>query len=126
MTKEQFLEFCGTIGGSETDCPFPGDFETTVVRHENTGKWFALVMLYREKWIVNMKCDPQEADFLRSVYKGVIPAYHMNKVHWNSVFLDSDVPEEEIRRMTLKSFFLTEKIAKISVNRRNKKPKSGD
>ena len=59
------------------------------------------------KWFANLKCDPLEADFLRKAFKGVVPAYHMNKVHWNTVYLDSDVPDEEIRRMTLSSFNLT-------------------
>ena len=66
-------------------------------------------MEYRGKTVVNLKCEPMESDFLRSVFKGVIPAYHMNKVHWNTVFLESDVPDEEIERMTLTSFALTDK-----------------
>ena len=61
------------------------------------------------KTIVNMKCEPMEADFLRQAYEGVTPAYHMNKVHWNTVYLDSDVPDEEIFRMTMNSFELTMK-----------------
>lgn len=109
MTREEFLDFCGTIGGSAVDCPFPEDFETTALRHSDTGKWFGLLMFHDNSWIVNLKCEPMEADFLRSVYRGVTPAYHMNKVHWNSVFLESDVPDEEIRRMTMNSFLLTEK-----------------
>ena len=59
-----------------------------------------------------MKCEPMEADFLREAYEGVTPAYHMNKVHWNTVYLDSDVPEEEIYRMTMNSFELTKKKSK--------------
>lgn len=109
MTKAEYIEFCEGIGGAEVDKPFENDFESTVARHSNTGKWFALVMEYEGKHIVNLKCEPMESDFLRRVYKGVIPAYHMNKLHWNSVFLDSDVPKEEIERLTLVSFALTDK-----------------
>ena len=61
------------------------------------------------KTVVNLKCEPMQADFLRSIYTGVIPAYHMNKTHWNTVYLNSDVPDEEIERMTLESFRLTDK-----------------
>ena len=85
MTKEQFLNFCRGIDGAETDQPFNDDFKTWVCRHVDSRKWFAAVM---------------ELD-------GVVPAYHMNKVHWNTVYLDSDVPNEEIQRMTLNSFELT-------------------
>ena len=114
MTKEAYIEFCKNLGGAEVDRPFPDDFESTVARHSNTGKWFALIMEYRGKIVVNLKCDPMESDFLRSDFKGVIPGYHMNKVHWNTVFLDSDVPGEEIERMTLASFDLTDKRKKLS------------
>ncbi len=113
MTKEAYIEFCKNMGGAEIDQPFNDDFVSTVARHSETKKWFALVMEYQGKTVVNLKCDPMESDFLRSVFKGVIPAYHMNKVHWNTVFLDSDVPEEEIERMTLVSFGLTDKRKKL-------------
>lgn len=100
MTKEAYIEFCKNLGGAEVDKPFNEDFDSTVARHSDTKKWFALVMEYLGKDVVNLKCDPMESDFLRKVYKGVIPAYHMNKVHWNTVFLDSDVADGEIERMT--------------------------
>ena len=72
------------------------------------------------KDIVNLKCDPMQADFLRGIYKGVVPAYHMNKTHWNTVYLDSDVPDEEIENMTLESFNLTEKPKKKALINKNK------
>lgn len=109
MTKNEYLEFCGTIASAVSDTPFENDAESVVIRHHDTRKWFALVMELNGKIIVNLKCEPLEADFLRTAYNGVIPAYHMNKVHWNTVFLNSDVPDEEIRRMTLNSFELTAK-----------------
>ena len=107
MTKDQILDFCRGINGAETDQPFNEDFKTWVCRHGDSRKWFAAVMELDGKWFANLKCDPLEADFLRKAFKGVVPAYHMNKVHWNTVYLDSDVPDEEIRRMTLSSFNLT-------------------
>lgn len=119
MTKDEYLDFCKSIGGAELDCPFDEDFESTVARHTVGRKWFALVMMYNGKWIVNLKCDPIEADFLRKAFEGVIPAYHMNKTHWNSVYLESDVPREEIERMTLSSFELTKK--KIRQSKKDKK-----
>ncbi len=109
MTKNEYLEFCGTIAAAVSDMPFENDAESVVIRHRDTHKWFAIVMELNGKTIVNLKCEPDEADFLRSAYEGVIPAYHMNKTHWNTVFLDSDVPEGEIVRMTMNSFKLTMK-----------------
>ena len=109
MTRDEYLEYCGTIVGAVMDKPFRNDDYSTVVRHIDTMKWFGLLMLLDGKDVVDLKCDPMEAEFLRSAYSGVIPAYHMNKVHWNTVFLDSDVPDEEIFRMTMNSYDLTAK-----------------
>lgn len=109
MTRDEYLEYCGTIVGAALDKPFPDDKDSVAARHIDTLKWFGLVMLLDGKDIVNLKCEPMEAEFLRSAYSGVIPAYHMNKVHWNTVFLASDVPDDEIFRMTMNSFELTAK-----------------
>lgn len=109
MTKNEYLEFCGTIAAAVSDTPFDNDAESVVIRRRDTRKWFALVMELNGKSIVNLKCEPMEADFLRNAYIGVIPAYHMNKTHWNTVFLDSDVPDEEIKRLTLNSLELISK-----------------
>lgn len=107
MTKKEYLEYCGTIAAAVSDRPFENDAESVVFRHSDTLKWFALVMELDSGTVVNLKCKPMEADFLRSAYKGVTPAYHMNKTHWNSVYIESDVPDDEIRRMTMNSFCLT-------------------
>lgn len=112
MTKEKLIEFIKTLPGAVTDKPFSEDFESVVARHSDNRKWFGLIMKIDSGEIINLKCEPVQADFLRSVYKGVIPAYHMNKTHWNSVFLESDVPDEEMERMVRESFMLTASAAK--------------
>lgn len=58
-----------------------------------------------EYWI-NLKCDPQEAIMLRDVFSAVIPGYHMNKQHWNTVKLDGSLPQGEIKRMIHNSYML--------------------
>ncbi|MGN0650660.1 MAG: MmcQ/YjbR family DNA-binding protein [Oscillospiraceae bacterium] len=109
MTRDKLLEYIHSLPDAVTDKPFREDFDTTVARHGKSRTWFALIMNVGGRDMVNLKCDPQESEFLRKVYEGVIPAYHMNKVHWNSVYLNSDVPEEEIERMVRSSFELTAK-----------------
>jgi len=54
----------------------------------------------------NLKCDPQEALMLRDIFPEVMPGYHMNKKHWNTVQLDGDLPRGEIERMIDNSFAL--------------------
>ncbi len=109
MTKDEYLDFCRDIGGAETDQPFEEEFDAWVARHVGTRKWFALIMEHDGHTIVNLKCEPLEGDFLKKAFKGITPAYHMNKTHWITVYLDSDVPDDELKRVTLNSFELTDK-----------------
>lgn len=67
---------------------------------------------------VNLKCDPDQALALRDIFSSVIPGYHMNKKHWNTVILNGEVPSPEIQRMVEHSYALvieslkkTEKLA---------------
>ena len=109
MTRDEYVDFCLSLDGAAVDAPFNEDFDTLVARHGDSRKWFALIMKLDGREVVNLKCDPMEADFLRNAYEGISEAWHMNKVHWNSVWLESDVPDAEIRRQTAESFRLTGK-----------------
>jgi len=70
------------------------------------GKMYALVGEDTSPLRLNLKCDPDEALALRDMYTAVTPGYHMNKKHWNSVYLDGSLPEAEIRRMVDNSYNL--------------------
>ena len=104
--KQELIDFALTLSGAAADCPFEGDSETTVLRHSDTGKWFGIIMLHNGEHIVNLKCEPLHADFLRGVYKGVTPAYHMNKTNWISVALD-EADDDEIKALLDMSYALT-------------------
>jgi len=58
---------------------------------------------------INLKCDPHEAQILRDMFASVLPGYHMNKTHWNTVLLDQSIPDGEIQRMIDASFTLVVK-----------------
>ena len=109
MDKRAYLEWCGEIHGATIDQPFHDDFDTYIVRHADSGKWFAAILEHDGRKMVNLKCDPIESEFLQSVYQGVTPGYHMNKIHWISVFFESDVPDELLKQLTYASFRLTDK-----------------
>ncbi|OUS04747.1 hypothetical protein A9Q81_05605 [Gammaproteobacteria bacterium 42_54_T18] len=71
------------------------------------GKLFAIVSEHAGGVIhINLKCDPDEAQALRDVFESVKPGYHMNKKHWNTVFLPGDVPAGELMRMIDQSYGL--------------------
>jgi predicted DNA-binding protein (MmcQ/YjbR family) len=93
---------CLSKPGTSEDMPF-GE-ETLVFRVGE--KIFALLALDAVPTTVNLKCDPERAIELRERYGSVRPGYHMNKKHWNTVTLDGDVPDGEVRSMIDHSYEL--------------------
>ena len=70
------------------------------------GKMFALVAWEAHPLTISLKCDPDEALFLRDIYPAVRPGYHLNKKHWNTVTIDDTVPQNEFLRMIDDSYNL--------------------
>lgn len=81
MNIEKFREYCLSKKGTSEDTPFGPD---TLV-FKVLGKVFALTSLDSLEFNVNLKCEPNYAIELREKYNFIIPGYHMNKVHWNTV-----------------------------------------
>lgn len=69
-------------------------------------KVFAILGMKEGVGQLNLKCDPDEALALRDIFDAVIPGYHMNKKHWNTVILDGSIPTGEIERMIDHSYAL--------------------
>ncbi|NVK21990.1 MAG: MmcQ/YjbR family DNA-binding protein [Kangiellaceae bacterium] len=65
-------------------------------------------------WCMNLKCAPEQADALRSIFPSIIPGYHMNKTHWNTLILDNSIPKGEIERLIDHSYTLIVKSLKKS------------
>lgn len=84
MNVEVFREYCLSLGGVYEDTPFG---EETLVFKVGS-KMFALIGLDTIPTRVNLKCDPERALRLREDYPSIIPGYHMNKKHWNSIFIE--------------------------------------
>ncbi|WP_444922598.1 MmcQ/YjbR family DNA-binding protein [Microbulbifer sp. CnH-101-G] len=84
-------------------------FGPEVAVYKIKGRMFATLSRYREVDATNLKCDPDEAQALRDIFPGVLPGYHMNKKHWNTVLLDGTVPDYEIERMADRSYGLVVK-----------------
>lgn len=81
MNIEEFRMFCLKLQGTTEDFPFD---ENTLV-FKVMGKMFALTGLNNESFTVNLKCDPAYAEELREKYSSIVPGWHMNKKHWNTV-----------------------------------------
>ena len=105
MTKKQLIDYCLSLPSVYLDFPF--DETTAVMRHMANSKMFALIDEKDGKVFINLKCEPARAEFLRSVYNSVVPGWHMNKNHWNTVYIGGDVSSEELFDMIAHSFELT-------------------
>ena len=104
-TREEALACCLAFENTSSDMPFH-DPNWVVVRRRESKKMFACVYERNGQIWMNVKVDPEWRDFWRNAFSAVVPAYHMNKEHWNSIILDGTVPDEEIRRMIEESYDL--------------------
>lgn len=106
LTRDEVKAFCLTLENTYEDYPFD-DTNWTIMRHRDNKKMFAAIYSHLGHIWVNVKCDPSLSFMWRSTYSSVVPAYHMNKYHWNSIILDGTVAEEDIKIMITDSFKLT-------------------
>jgi len=102
MDLEAFREYCLKKPHVTEGMPF-GE---TVLVFKVAGKMFALASLDEIPATANLKCDPDRALELRDRYEQVRPGYHMNKKHWNTIEIDSGLPDVEIRKMIDHSYDL--------------------
>lgn len=78
-----------------------------VIFKKGNKKTFALIYDKDGYVWINVKCDPEWREFWRNALESVVPAYHMNKTHWNSIIPDGSVPDKDIQRMIGESYDLT-------------------
>ena len=105
MDLSAFREYCLNKAGAIEETPFGPD---TLV-FKVAGKIFAISPLDETPARANLKCDPDLALELRDRYEQVRPGYHMNKKHWNTIDLEGEIPDAEIRTMIDHSYELVAK-----------------
>ncbi len=104
-TRDEVINYGLSFPNTYTDTPFR-DNNWVLVREKTTKKAF-LWTYERDGYLnLNLKVDPEWRDFWRSTYRSVIPAYHQNKEHWNTVILDGSIPDADIKRMIAESYDL--------------------
>ncbi|MFB9464336.1 MmcQ/YjbR family DNA-binding protein [Streptomyces cinereospinus] len=103
MTPGQLRAFCLSFEAAVEDFPFGP--QTSVFKV--LGKMFALTALDARPLTVNLKCDPEDAVRLRAGHPGlVVPGWHMNKRHWNTVTVDGPLPGRLVRELIEDSYDL--------------------
>lgn len=101
MDIESFRQYCLSLPAVTEELPFGPD---TLV-YKVAGKMFALTDINTFESI-NLKCDPDLAVEVRERYPAVLPGYHMNKKHWNTVLMDGSINNQLIRDWIRQSYDL--------------------
>jgi predicted DNA-binding protein (MmcQ/YjbR family) len=103
VTPEKLRSLCLSFNAVVEDFPFSP--ETSVFKVH--GKMFALSTLDARPLTVNLKCEPENARHLREMHTGlIIPGWHMNKRHWNTVTVDGGLPDRLVRELVEDSYDL--------------------
>lgn len=103
--RKEILDFGMSLPDVYIDMPFHDD-NWVLLRYQKNKRAFAWTYEREGNIWVNVKVEPEWRDFWRSTYKSVLPGYHQNKEHWNSIILDGSIPDEEIKRMVAESYDL--------------------
>ncbi len=101
MDMETLHQYC--MGKPGTEAGFPFGEDTLVFKAGN--KIYALADL-KNADRVNLKCDPENAVDLRERYSEVQPGFHMNKTHWNTVFINGSLTDKQLMEMIDESYEL--------------------
>lgn len=118
---DEIIGFVKGLPFGSNDFPWEGDFYSTVLRRKDNKKWFGLIIKapksFFERYgveadngepVLNLKCPPDLQIFLREKYPAaVLPSYHMSKTHWISVVMNSDIPQDEIKKLIELSYDIT-------------------
>jgi predicted DNA-binding protein (MmcQ/YjbR family) len=102
VTAARLRKACLAFPGAEETSPFaPGHSVFKVA-----GKIFALTRLTERPLRISLKCEPALAEGLRAAHPEIIPGYHLNKRHWNTVYLDGELPDQFVLEMLEDSYDL--------------------
>lgn len=102
-TRQEAISYGLTFENTYLDTPFK-DTSWQLIRIKESRK--AFLWIYEKDGVINLnvKVDPQWRDFWRQTYKSVVAGYHQNKEHWNTIILDGNVPDEDVKRMIAESY----------------------
>lgn len=102
-TRQDAISYGLTFENTYLDTPFK-DTNWQLIRIKGSRK--AFLWIYEKDGVINLnvKVDPQWREFWRQTYKSVVAGYHQNKEHWNTIILDGNVPDEDVKRMIAESY----------------------
>lgn len=104
-TREEALAYGLSFPNTYQEAPFH-DENWQLVRVKGSKKAFLWTYEMEGKIHLNVKVSPEWRDLWRQAYEAVIPGYHQNKEHWNTIILDDTIPDNEVKRMIAESYDL--------------------
>lgn len=102
LTHKELEAYILSMPNAKLDYPFGKD----VAVYKVDDKMFAIITEGKEPVQLSLKCDPQLAVMLRERYETVLPGYHLNKKHWNTVVCSGQLGEDEIHDLIRHSYHL--------------------
>jgi predicted DNA-binding protein (MmcQ/YjbR family) len=102
LTRDQVKTYILSKPGAYEDYPFGDDVPVFKV----CNKMFGLFNKDDNALRINLKSDPSEALYLRDNFESIIPGYHMNKKHWNTIIIDGSLPDSMIKELIDRSYKL--------------------
>jgi len=112
MNIEELREYCLSLKGATESLPF-GD-SALVIKVQ--GKMFALIPLDNAETQITLKCDPERAIALREQYTAIVPAWHFNKKHWNTVVINPMITQQFLCELIRHSYELVLSKLKLDVD----------
>lgn len=108
MTHKDMEAYLLSMPNAWLDFPFGEGTSVYKVGHKETGegKLFAIIQDGSKPLRVSLKCDPQLAMTLRDKYETVLPGYHLNKKHWNTIICSGQLSDDEIKDLARHSYLL--------------------
>lgn len=108
MTHKSLEEYLLSFKDTWLDFPFGEDISVYKVGNKETGegKMFAIIADDSKPLRVSLKCDPELAKNLREKYETVLPGYHLNKKHWNTIICSGQLSDDEVKDLARHSYQL--------------------
>lgn len=108
MTHKELEQYLLEFPNTWLDFPFGEDTSVYKIGHKETGegKLFAIIADGSKPLRVSLKCDPTLAETLREKYETVVPGYHLNKKHWNTIICSGQLSDDDIKDLARLSYDL--------------------
>jgi predicted DNA-binding protein (MmcQ/YjbR family) len=116
MNHKEIEDYILSLPNSRLDYPFGEHVAVYKTPVNGEDKLFAIMPENKEPLQLSLKCDPQLAEILREKYETVLPGYHLNKKHWNTILLTGQLPWDELQGLIILSYNLVSGQAPITTS----------